>query len=140
MPGAGNHHNRIIYMKKLFYFGNPYIEEDNLAIKIIKRLKKEFNNIEFKHIENTFQLVDLDFENSLLLDVVQGLKEIKILDVKDIKNSSLQTAHDFDLGFFLNLTEKKVKIIGIPQFYEENLAFNKVKSILKDYSQSTFKK
>ncbi len=117
-------------MKKVFYFGNPYIEEDNLAIRVAEKLKKEFPEINFLHIQDTFQLIDMDLSGSILLDVVQSIKDVCLISQNDITSSRISTTHDFDLGFFLKLTDKKVKIIGIPQFYDEEKAVNKIKSIL----------
>ena len=119
-------------MIKLLYFGNPYIEKDNLAIKTAEKLKKEFPEINFLHVQDTFQLLDLDLSDAILLDVVQSIKEVSVINQNEITSGRISTTHDFDLGFFLKLTNKKIKIIGIPQFYDENLAFDKVKSILEN--------
>ncbi len=106
---------------KIYYFGNQYIQEDNLAIKLCKQLKQEITNknIEFIHINNTFQLVDKNMENAIIIDVVENLKKPKIMNIQDLKQDNIHTLHDFDLGFFLKLTvknrNKSTKIIGIPQ-------------------------
>jgi hypothetical protein len=55
-----------------------------------------------------------------ILDVAPGLKHAQLLTVDDIKKRELLTAHDFDLGFFMKMTDsmgvrRNVKIIGIPE-------------------------
>ncbi len=100
---------------KILYFGNKFLEQDNLAVKICERLKQEMQNIEFKEIKNTFQLIDEDLEDFILIDVVQDLKDVKWINVDDLKVDKISTIHDFDLGFFLKLKNKDVKILGIPQ-------------------------
>ena len=54
---------------KIFYFGNPYIEEDSLAIKVVEEIKMDFKDVDFVYIKDTFQLMDIDFSNSLIIDV-----------------------------------------------------------------------
>ncbi|MBS3088454.1 hypothetical protein J4402_01605 [Candidatus Pacearchaeota archaeon] len=124
-------------MKKVLYFGNPYIKEDSLAIKVAEKLKKEFLGIEFLYVQDTFQLIDMDLSNSILLDVVQSIKDVSLINQDNIISSRISTTHDFDLGFFLKLTNKKVKIIGIPQFYDEEKAVDKVKAILQNLSKTS---
>jgi Ni,Fe-hydrogenase maturation factor len=116
---------------KIFYFGNPYVKEDRLAVGICEKLKKEMPEHEFIEIKNTFELFPLELENSVIIDVVAGLNEVKILDVSDLATTSIKTSHDFDLGFFLKLLNKNVKIIGTPQKGKIEDITNEIKNILK---------
>lgn len=125
---------------KVYYFGNPYIKEDNLAVKLCEKLKQELQDknkgIEFEHIDNTFQLLDKNIENAVLIDVVQNLKKLRIIKIEDLKQDAVHTLHDFDLGFFLKLItknknkNKNVKIIGIPQQGDVDVIKKEVKEIL----------
>jgi Ni,Fe-hydrogenase maturation factor len=115
---------------KVFYFGNPHIDEDSLAIRVAEKLKKTLPDIEFINIKDTFELMDIDLTSSIILDVVHSLKEVSLLRSDDIKSSGASTTHDFDLGFFLKLTNQKAKIIGLPQQYDENRAAEKVRELI----------
>ena len=107
--------------RKILCFGNPYIKQDSIAIRVCEILQKQNKDTDVEYIENTFQLIDKDLENCIIIDVVQGIDKIQEVKVSDLKQESLRTAHDFDLGFFLKLKskDKKIKIIGIPQRYGE---------------------
>jgi Ni,Fe-hydrogenase maturation factor len=116
---------------KIFYFGNPHLDEDNSAIKICEKLKTELKDIEFKQIDNTFQLFDENFNNTILIDVVSNLNEVKKINIKDLSQGNINTAHDFDLSFFLKLNRKDIEIIGIPNNYPEDKALKEVENILR---------
>ena len=103
-------------MKKLFVFGNEYLENDSMAVQIAK----ELNNIEIVHCRNPDDLIEEDGD-LLILDVIKGAKKTRIIEnIDEIKTRNILSLHDFDLGFFLKLMEelgtpKKVRIIGIPE-------------------------
>ena len=123
---------------KILIFGNHLIKEDNLIIKILPKLKKEFPNIEFKHMDPTENLeAEISDEGKLrIIDVVESIdKVIVIKDIKQLKNEKVYSMHDFDLGFNLKLLEKigklrDVEIIGVPQDINEEKAFLEVSSII----------
>lgn len=117
---------------EVLYFGNRYVNEDNLAIKVAEKLRDEFLNVNFRHVENTFQLIDMNFNDKIILDVVKGFYEAKIINSEDIKSGSLTTTHDFDLGFFLRLSGKNARIIGIPMGYDFEKAVSEVRLFLKN--------
>ncbi len=118
--------------KKILYFGNPHIQEDNLAIKVCQELGKylKFKNIIFEKIENTFQLIEQNLKNVIIVDVVKGLRKVQEVKVGDLKQDNISSLHDFDLSFFLKLLAKNIKIIGIPQNYDFQKAVNEVKEII----------
>jgi Ni,Fe-hydrogenase maturation factor len=119
---------------KIFYFGNPYIEEDNFAIKVAEKLKKKMSGVEFVYIESIFQLIDKSFESEIILDVVEGIENVQILDIEKFVENKLSTTHDFDLGFLLKLKKQKVKIIGLPKKYSEDKAVREAKEIIERLS------
>ncbi|HII72212.1 TPA: hypothetical protein HA265_05650 [Candidatus Woesearchaeota archaeon] len=102
-------------------FGNPYIESDSLALQVADHFQHHpIKDVEFVKCiapDEVFNYVDKDF---YILDVVQGIKEVTMIDDIDVlANEPKATAHDFDLGFFLRMMKemgrlKKVRIIGIP--------------------------
>jgi len=101
---------------KVLCLGNEFIEEDSLAKLVGKLLSDE--GFEVINIKDSFELVNYlgDNEKFVVLDVVEGLEDVRLLGVDDLKDNKIITAHDFDAGFFLKLLDEdaKVKIIGIP--------------------------
>lgn len=115
---------------KILYFGNPYLEEDNLAVLVCRKLKKELD-IDFEEVDDTFQLIGKNLDNAIIIDIVQGIKKVQIIDSETLERGNITSLHDFDLSFFLSLLKLKPKIIGIPQYYNKEKALNEVKSILR---------
>lgn len=103
--------------KKIFCFGNEYIEHDEIA----KELGKNINNPNFEFImaESPNEILNSN-ENLIILDVVKGLKKIKIINkIDDLILANSLTCHDLDLAFYLKLMKetgqiKTVTIIGLP--------------------------
>ncbi len=100
---------------KILIFGNPHLKEDNLAVKVCENLKQQMPELEFGELSNTFQLLNENLENLIIVDVVQDLNKTQMINPEQLSNQNIQTAHDFDAGFFIKLTKQKPVIIGIPQ-------------------------
>jgi Ni,Fe-hydrogenase maturation factor len=103
---------------KILCLGNEFIENDKLAKEIAIELQCELPSFEFIFIKDSFQLLNhLQKEKPVvLLDVVENLKKVTVLGIKDLKRRKVLSAHDLDVTFFLDLTKpKKTIIIGIPQ-------------------------
>jgi Ni,Fe-hydrogenase maturation factor len=118
---------------KILCLGNEFIVEDSLAKKIARELEKELDGFEFININDSFQLIEYLKEEIIILDVVEGLKEVKVIKIDDLESGSIMNAHDFDAGFFLKLIgdNEKVKIIGIPMVAKnEKEIIGKVKEML----------
>lgn len=98
---------------KIVCLGNEFIEEDCFAKEIGELLKDEF---EVVNIKDSFELMGVvsDGDDFVLLDVVEGLDEVKSLRTEDLRADSITSAHDFDVVYVLKLLEKDVKIIGVP--------------------------
>jgi len=124
-------------MKKILVFGNPYLEQDNLAVKIGKKLSSE--GVEIEHCTNPDDLLNYELENVLILDVAKGIDKVDVFDdIDSLEFSVIFSLHDFDLSFFLRLMKetgkvKKVNMIGIPQDYDEEKALNEVKELVKGF-------
>lgn len=101
---------------KILCLGNEFIKEDSFAKVIGKELIKEGYNI--INIKDSFELISyINDENSLvIIDVVDKLKEVREIEIKELSKNKIISAHDFDASFFLQLVfnSKKIKIIGIP--------------------------
>lgn len=123
---------------KLLGFGNPLIKQDNLALKILPKLRELFPNIEFKEFDPTENLeAEIEQGKLRILDVVQGIdKVIVIRDIEQLKQNKIYSMHDFDLGFNLKLLKKigklkEVEIIGLPMKMKEEDAISQIHLILK---------
>jgi hypothetical protein len=123
---------------KILSLGNEFVKSDSLAKKICIELEKE-SGIKIFNIKDSFQLMDElksdgDF---ILIDVVFGLKDVKLIGVGELKLDSIVTSHDFDAGFVINLLSenKNIKIIGIPGFGNYPVIKKKVKDLLNNLLQ-----
>lgn len=117
---------------KVFYFGNPYMEEDSLAIRIAEKLKASFPNIEFIYLQDSFQILSRkeELNDSIILDIIKGLKSPRLIHPEDIKKKTILTSHDFDLGEIVIHFKLKTRIIGIPPGFDEKPAFEQASRIL----------
>jgi len=122
-------------MNKILVFGNPYLKEDNLAVKIGKKL--EGKGFEVVNCSSPDCLLQHDMEKSIILDVAKGIDQITFFDdIDSLEFSVIFSLHDFDLSFFLKLLKetgklKKARIIGIPQGYDEKKAVEEVKRLMR---------
>lgn len=123
---------------KILCLGNEFIEGDSLAKKIALKLSQEIDlgGFEFVNINDSFQLIEYLKERIIILDVVRGFKEVKVINIEDLESSSITNAHDFDASFFLQLLgdNEKVEIIGIPMQGDEEEIKERVKGILTSIS------
>lgn len=98
---------------KIVCLGNEFVAEDCFAKEVGALLSKDFDVV---NIKDSFELMGIVSEGSdfVLLDVAQGLDEVKVLRTGDLRADSITSAHDFDVAYVLKLLEKDVRIIGIP--------------------------
>ena len=121
---------------KIYVLGNILLEEDNLPLKLLPKLKSKFPKINFIELDPTEEFPEQDF--LILIDTIKGLKGVKIFEEIDkIKLSPNYSVHDFDLGFQLKLmkklgTLKKVLIIGVGQKVPEEEAEKKLEKIISN--------
>lgn len=96
-------------MKKVLVFGNPLLEKDSIALRVGKKLEKEMKGIEFSFLEEPEELEELseeEWKKAVILDAVDGIKEVKIIPLSKLQEYKRLTAHDLDLGFYLQLKKK----------------------------------
>lgn len=131
-------------MKKIYIFGNPILDYDNLPIKFIPELKKTFPEIEFIEIDPNENLKP---ENGklVIIDTIAGIEEviaIKDIDKIDkIESNPNVSMHDFDLGFNLKLLKKigilkEIVIFGIPQNKEKQAVLEQLVQIIKEQMEN----
>ncbi len=109
-------------IKYVLAFGNPYVEEDSLAVDIADFfLKHPVPGVEFHKCiapDEIMNYLDKDF---FILDVVAGIDDVMLIeDIDSLANEPKASVHDFDLGFFLRMMKElgsldSVRIIGIPK-------------------------
>lgn len=124
---------------KVYVFGNEDSSLDNKPFKIIEKLKMDFD-VDFVIVGINSDLPFYNKENVVILDTIDGIKEVTQLDDSDLdklitKNST--SVHDFDLGFQLKYLKKlgklgKVIIIGIPMSGKlNNQSYLRIQRILR---------
>lgn len=117
---------------KIFVVGNSLLEEDNLPVKLLPKLRTHFPEIEFIEWDPTENIPQ---ENPLiLLDTVQGIEGVHMFeDLDEFKKHKLVSPHDYDLLFELKLQKKlgkleKIVIIGL----SEGVKFSRITSVISE--------
>ncbi len=122
---------------KILVFGNPFLEEDSLPLRILPRLRKEFPKIEFIEIDPSEGLEKFG-KNLIILDSVLGIEKVEVINsIEQLETTKVCSMHDFDLGYNLKILKKlgmleSVKIIGVPGELDEQKCFEGVCGVLKD--------
>jgi len=60
---------------KIYVFGNPLVEEDSLAIKLIPSLQKKFPNIQFVIADPNENFPPEGEKDLIIIDTVKGIKK-----------------------------------------------------------------
>ncbi|MEM0333223.1 MAG: hypothetical protein QXX30_02030 [Candidatus Aenigmatarchaeota archaeon] len=114
---------------KIYVFGNPLVKKDSLAVKLSKKLKKVFPQIDFEEFD---VVEDLKEENLVIMDVAEGIEKVEIIEDLDLlENRKIYSLHDYDLSYELKLLKKigkikNVKIIAIPFNLNEEEALKQI--------------
>lgn len=105
-------------LKKLvFVFGNEFLEEDNFAFKVGKKMENKFNMV---YCKSPDEILECNNKSIVILDVIKNInKPVIIKDISRLNTRKIISLHDFDVAFFLNLMKKmgikkNIKIVGIP--------------------------
>jgi len=127
---------------KILVFGNLLVEKDNLVLRLIPRLQKEFPEIEFKEFDPTESLEN-EIENGKLfiLDMALGIKnvvELRFNDIEKLDAVKSCSMHDFDLNYNLKLLKKMelindVRTIAVPAGMKEKGALDQIQLILRKW-------
>ena len=127
-------------MKKsivIYVLGNEVEPLDNIPIKFIPQLHKEFPNLTFQRLDPTEDLPENGSEEFILIDTVLGLSKVKMInDSNHLLLSPRVTLHDYDLSLSLGLAKKlgkikKVTIIGVPSEGNQEIILNEVTQAIK---------
>jgi len=120
---------------KVLVFGNPILRDDNLALKLIPRLREKFPKIEFKEFDSTENL-KAEGKNLKIIDVAEGINKVEVIaDIDKLETARLCSLHDFDLAYNLKLLKKinlidSVEIICVPLGMDEKSSFEGVSEAL----------
>jgi Ni,Fe-hydrogenase maturation factor len=124
---------------KVLVFGNPFLENDSLPLKILPKLAEKFPGIEFKEIDPTEDLENQG-RNLTILDTVEGIEKVmEINSIEQLHTNKVYTMHDFDLAYNLKLLKKigkidSVRIIGVPMLISEEDAMDQIQSTFKKWA------
>ncbi len=121
----------------VYVFGNQDFEGDTVALDAVKKLEGNIPEVSFETVNPGEDLPFADKPNVVLLDAIDGIKEITLLDETNldmIKATKSVSVHDFDLGFQLTYLQKlgklnKVTIIGLPM--NGDVDYLRIQSILR---------
>jgi hypothetical protein len=122
-------------MKTITVFGNELEDHDNLAVKLVPSLTKQFPQLKFV-IQDPTENIEPPKEEWIILDVGIGISEVviitKLSQLEQVKGSSV---HDYDVYMDLRLREKlgqlpNLKIILIPNDGEIKSVLAKVREII----------
>ena len=129
---------------KVLVFGNPLVEKDSLALKIMPKLQEKFPEIEFVEFDPTESL-EKQGKHLKIIDVAEpNFNEVRELNLdseesfKVLENSKVYSMHDFDLGYNLKLLKKigrleSVDILCIPNNMGEERVINQSQLILRKW-------
>lgn len=107
---------------KVLVFGNKEYKPDGTVYPLVKKLKRDFPEVEFLDVSLNTDLPLSGDKVTYILDAVEGINEptvIKNADLDRLTGISSVSVHDFDLGFQLRYLRKikklgEVVIIGLP--------------------------
>ena len=118
---------------KIYVLGNPLMRQDSMPLKLLPKLRKSFNNIDFIELDPTENFPE---GNLILIDTLLNANQVSIItDIDKIRTEKSYSLHDFDLGFTLKLMKKigkvkDIKIIGIPALIQEEEALKQLKKLI----------
>lgn len=124
--------------KTIHIFGNPLLDFDNLPIKLVPKLKKNFPEIDFVITDPSENLKPINGE-LIIIDTVEGIKKVVVIDdLEKIQTGKIFSLHDFDLAFNLKLLKKigklkKVKIFGVPMKGDEEEILEELTASIKNF-------
>ncbi|MDP1728948.1 MAG: hypothetical protein Q8L27_01955 [archaeon] len=120
-------------MFKIYVLGNPLMRQDSIPLRLLPKLRKSFNNIDFIELDPTENFPE---GNLILIDTILNADQVSIItDIDKIRTEKSYSLHDFDLGFTLKLMKKigkvkDIKIIGIPALIQEEEALKQLKKLI----------
>lgn len=124
---------------KVSVFGNPDLEKDNLVVKLLPKLKKEFPKVEFRLEDPVEGLKPPPAATEwVILDVAVGINKIRVFkNIDKLATEKRVSLHDYGVAMELKLLRKlgkvkRIKIIVVPVEMEEKRAFKGVIGVLRE--------
>jgi hypothetical protein len=114
---------------RIYVAGNKLLNQDNLPLRILPLLRKEFSNIAFEELDPS---ENLPSEDLILIDTVAGIDKVEAFsDINSFQAGGDYSVHDYDFLFELKLNMKlgKIKnllIIGVPMNLAEDEALEQL--------------
>jgi hypothetical protein len=98
----------------IYVFGNEHLLEDKMARDVAAHMQGHT----MKQCRFADDLLTAE-GNFVILDVVKGINEPRLVSVEQLNSKHVVSAHDFDVGHILKLMKAlnpklDVKIIGVP--------------------------
>lgn len=124
--------------RKIHIFGNPFLDFDNLPLKLAPKLKKLFPEVNFVIADPSENIKPVNRE-LFIIDSVEGIEKVVIIDdLEKIQAEKIYSLHDLDLGFNLKLLRKigqlkKIKIIGVPMKGKEEEILGQLTASIKNF-------
>lgn len=113
---------------KILVFGNPLVQEDSIALRLMPLLQVRFPEIKFKECDSS-ENMEREGRDLIILDSAMGLKRVELIeDLARVDMGKIYSMHDFDLSITLRLLKKinaidSVRIIAVPHDYPLKKAF-----------------
>ena len=124
---------------RVLVFGNPFLENDSLPLRLLPKLRGMFSDVEFREVDPTEGL-ESEGRDLVIIDSVDGIDEVVEIDsIERLHTNRVCSMHDFDLAYNLKLLKKvgkidSVRIIGVPMGIAEGGALNQIQSILRKWA------
>ncbi len=129
----------------IYILGNSLVALDATPFYLLPKLRRQFPDIEFIHIDPTEGFPHNGKTSITIIDSVLGIKKVTVFtDLEAFSRSPRITVHDFDLPLELGLMKKlgklkEVTIIGIPSDQNLQKITAELKKILCMYPRNLHK-
>jgi len=106
-------------LPKVLVFGNPLVDADSIALRLMPLLAEKFPEFSFKEFDAAENLEN-EGRDLIILDSAIGLDGVTLIESLDgLISAKTYSMHDFDLALTLKLLRKmgkidSVKIIAVP--------------------------
>jgi len=123
--------------KTIYIFGNPLLDFDNMPIRMVPKLQKQFPDINFI-IQDPNENINPSINGELvIIDTVLGIGEVVVInDIEKLEINKIYSMRDFDLAFNLKLLKKigkleKITIFSVPPELSEQKALKQLKKLME---------
>lgn len=121
----------------IYIFGNPLLSFDQLPLRLVNVLKRDFPGLVFTIMDPNENLKPQN-GRLVLIDTIEGIKKVVLIkNMEQIKKTCTPCSlHDFDLGFNLKILKKigelkKILIFGVPMRGDPKKIYQDLAQLLK---------